>query len=136
MVRFSPAASVKPHACLPGRTRAPLPSRRHRAVSSTLRGLSLKFSTTRSKDGWPALGKTFLNWTSGNSENDVTPVNTVSNQGGTTNAFPGLMDDFRIYNHALSASEIGALVPEPSSVALLGLGLSILATRYRRRRSK
>ena len=77
-----------------------------------------------------------LKWTSGNSENNVTPVNMVSNQGGSTNAFPGLMDDFRVYNHALSASEIGALVPEPSSVALLGLGLSILATRYRRRRSK
>ena len=36
--------------------------------------------------------------------------------------FSGLIDDVRIYNHALSSEEIAAVVPEPTTLLLLGLG--------------
>jgi len=39
--------------------------------------------------------------------------------------FDGLIDDVRIYNHALSQSEIQQLIPEPGTVLLLGLGGAI-----------
>ena len=48
-------------------------------------------------------------------------------------AWDGLMDDFRVYDNALSNGEIAALaIPEPSSVMLLG-GFSLLALLRRRR---
>ena len=34
----------------------------------------------------------------------------------------GLIDDVRIYSHALTAEEVEALIPEPATLALLGLG--------------
>ncbi len=43
----------------------------------------------------------------------------------------GLLDDARIYNRALSAAEVAALVPEPSSLLLLLLG-SLALIRKRR----
>lgn len=36
--------------------------------------------------------------------------------------FAGKIDDVQIYNHALSQAEITALVPEPATLAMLGLG--------------
>ncbi|MFO1478202.1 MAG: LamG-like jellyroll fold domain-containing protein [Verrucomicrobiota bacterium] len=46
-------------------------------------------------------------------------------------AWNGLMDDLRIYNRALTDSEIAqlAIVPEPSSIALLTLGLLVVRAR-------
>lgn len=48
--------------------------------------------------------------------------------------YQGLMDDVRIYNHALSASEVRGLaaVPEPSSAALLCVGPAVLMRRRKR----
>lgn len=47
--------------------------------------------------------------------------------------FVGLIDDVLIYNEALSAAEIdSAVIPEPSSLALLGLGGMCLIKRRRR----
>ena len=40
------------------------------------------------------------------------------------NLFQGLINDFRIYNNALSASEVAMLVPEPMSLVLFGIGLA------------
>ena len=40
--------------------------------------------------------------------------------------FGGLIDDVRIYNHALSQAEIQEIIPEPGTVLLLGLGGIIL----------
>lgn len=40
--------------------------------------------------------------------------------GDPANLFPGLIDEVRVYNTALSGSEIAALVPEPSTL-LLGI---------------
>jgi len=36
--------------------------------------------------------------------------------------YDGSMEDFRIYNRALTAADVAALVPEPATLALLGLG--------------
>jgi len=36
--------------------------------------------------------------------------------------FNGLIDDVRVYDTALSAAEVGALVPEPATLMLVGLG--------------
>ena len=40
--------------------------------------------------------------------------------------FKGSLDDLRIYNNALSAEEVKALVPEPATVLILGLGALML----------
>lgn len=49
-----------------------------------------------------------------------------------TSPFNGTIDDVRIYDDALSPLEVAALVPEPSALALLGLGGLLLARRRRR----
>lgn len=48
--------------------------------------------------------------------------------------FSGLMDDIRVYNHALTSSEVQALaaVPEPTSCLVLAFGAVTLAMRRRR----
>lgn len=43
----------------------------------------------------------------------------------------GFLDDARIYDHALSAEEVAALVPEPSSLVLVLIGLLGLLQRRR-----
>lgn len=48
--------------------------------------------------------------------------------------YKGLIDDVRIYNNALTASEVQALyIPEPATIALFGLGIA--AFRNRRKNS-
>ena len=50
--------------------------------------------------------------------------------GGLSKTFHGAIDDVRIYNTALSQEEIAALIPEPVTIALLGLGgLALLRRR-------
>ena len=46
----------------------------------------------------------------------------TGNVAGSWRCFSGKMDDFRVYDNALSDSEITALIPEPTTIALLGLG--------------
>ncbi|HYE18563.1 MAG TPA: LamG domain-containing protein [Tepidisphaeraceae bacterium] len=67
--------------------------------------------------------------------------NTLSNavlfgsNGGQGNRVDGLIDDGRIYNEALDASAIAALVPEPGVVGLAAVaGLGALGRRRRRRK--
>lgn len=54
---------------------------------------------------------------------------------GPVDYFGGLIDDVRIYNHALSGTEVGdlytAFIPEPSTLALAGLGCLSLIRRKR-----
>jgi hypothetical protein len=37
-------------------------------------------------------------------------------------SFIGMIDDVMIFDHALSATEVAAIVPEPATMVLLGLG--------------
>ena len=45
-----------------------------------------------------------------------------STGSGSWDSFHGKMDDFRIYDNALTQAEVAALVPEPTTIILLGLG--------------
>ncbi|MCX5635111.1 MAG: PEP-CTERM sorting domain-containing protein [Planctomycetota bacterium] len=36
------------------------------------------------------------------------------------------LDDIRIYNQALNANEVAALVPEPTTILIVGLGALML----------
>jgi len=51
------------------------------------------------------------------------------NEGSDGENYQGLLDDLRTFDHALSAGEVQALVPEPSSLSLLLLGLLPFARR-------
>ena len=51
--------------------------------------------------------------------------------GGAANNYDGVIDELYIYDEAISASAVAALVPEPGSLALLGLG-GLMITRRRR----
>jgi hypothetical protein len=46
--------------------------------------------------------------------------------------FHGLIDDARVYNGALSDTEVAALVPEPASLSLIALGTLAIARRRTR----
>lgn len=50
---------------------------------------------------------------------------------GVFGVFDGLIDDVQIYNNALSASDVAALVPEPSMLSLAGVGIAAMARRRR-----
>jgi len=52
---------------------------------------------------------------------------------GQTRFFNGLIDDVRVYDRALTASDVAKLAPEPSSFLLLALGLLVGLSRRRRR---
>ena len=45
----------------------------------------------------------------------------------------GLLSEVRTYDHALTAEEVGGLVPEPSTLTLVALGCCSLLLRRRRR---
>ena len=87
-------------------------------------------------DGADAGSGSIDNWTTGSNCSDlVTAVNGVGQDGSGGRTFLGLMDDVRVYNHALGLPEIQELVPEPSTFGLTALGLLGLAglgRRYRR----
>jgi hypothetical protein len=60
-------------------------------------------------------------------------IGSDSKSGHSTRLYTGLIDDVRIYDEALSAARVAALVPEPATIALLGLGgLSLLRIRRKR----
>ncbi|ARN55839.1 LamG domain-containing protein [Sedimentisphaera salicampi] len=47
--------------------------------------------------------------------------------------YDGLMDDMRIYDHALSSSEVMQIVPEPVTLSLLSFGALALRSRKKNR---
>ena len=54
--------------------------------------------------------------------------------GRNTGFFNGFIDDSRFYDYALSQKEITELIPEPSTILMLGLGIPILAGFLRRKK--
>jgi len=78
------------------------------------------------------VGKSVLN--EDLSATDVTDNSAPFNLGGRddTGSFVGGMDNVGVWDRVLSASEVEALVPEPASVLLMGLGSVLLWSRRRR----
>ncbi len=62
------------------------------------------------------------------------PVMIGANNARGTAATPltGQLDDYRVYDHELTSGEVTALIPEPSSISLLGLALGVVLMRRRR----
>ena len=61
------------------------------------------------------------------------PVVLGGRHQGSLFSFDGMVDEVRIYDHALSAAEVQALfVPEPSSALMVMLGLTACLVRRRR----
>ncbi len=58
-------------------------------------------------------------------------IGAFERSGDVSKFYDGYIDDVRVYNEALDAAAIQAIVPEPATIALLGLGALLL----RRRRS-
>jgi len=46
----------------------------------------------------------------------------TQNTPAAWDSFKGKMDDVQIYDNALTEAEVNALIPEPATIALLGLG--------------
>lgn len=57
-----------------------------------------------------------------------------ANVSGGGVPFEGMMQEVSIYNHALSASEVGAATPEPGTITLLAASLSFLGAALVARR--
>jgi hypothetical protein len=63
----------------------------------------------------------------------ATPSTDSSNGEIAASNFDGVIDDVRLYNTALSESEVQAIpIPEPGSLGLVALGVSLLLVRGRR----
>src|SRR5262249_51531406 len=76
----------------------------------------------------------------GNVANNILTFFADDNSTRQSEASPGFVKHIRIWDNVLSAAQVAALggpkpvtVPEPSAVALLGLGGAGLAARMRRR---
>ena len=50
----------------------------------------------------------------------------IASRAGSSLYFNGLIDDVRIYDHALNEQEIAEIIPEPATLLLLGLGVVML----------
>lgn len=57
----------------------------------------------------------------------------VLNTGNGTRAYDGYADDLRLFNDVQTVSQMQAMIPEPSSFALLALGLTLVMARRLRR---
>lgn len=66
------------------------------------------------------------------------PIRLGNHDQFTNRALNGLLDDVRIYNHVLAASEVSALasVPEPGSFSCVCGALAAIAMKRRRHRSR
>lgn len=56
----------------------------------------------------------------------------IGKRGDNQRYFDGTIDEVRVHNEALSSAQVVALVPEPTSVALLGLAAAVMTCRRRR----
>ncbi len=73
-----------------------------------------------------SVGDGALDWT------NATVGRYTDGNNTTTRHFPGMIDDVRYYDEVLTGAQISALaIPEPSSLALLGLGCGFLMIRRR-----
>lgn len=118
-------------------------------VGTTVPSFNSVVSTTNVDSGWHLITLTLSEFnnesilyidgveesstTWAGSATEIDQFQLASELGNSGRAITTTLDDVRIYNNALSASEVAALVPEPSSTSLLGLGVASLLLRRKRR---
>ena len=110
-------------------------------------GTTVSHASVADLSGWHHWAVTFDSTAASDNVNlyiDGNPVDSKDYTGVATgnadafhvispNGIGNLVDDFRFYNDALSASEVEALVPEPSTVIMLGALLAVSALLWRRK---
>ncbi|MCD6393140.1 MAG: LamG domain-containing protein [Planctomycetes bacterium] len=63
-------------------------------------------------------------------------IGAFESSGAVSKYYTGLIDEVRVYDEALGAADIRALVPEPATIALLLTGGGLLIRRRRRQEDK
>ena len=93
-------------------------------------------TVTKTGSVWNYYYNGFLNYTKNNGSPAVTFDKNfyyLFNSGGYQYELNGQVSDLVIYDRALTSSEVAQLVPEPSALSLLAIGLGGLAMMRRRR---
>ena len=89
---------------------------------------------TRRLTGGPSYGPSESSWI-GKATSNGNNLRFGTDDQLPSRTFNGLLDDIRIYDHELSASEVAALVPEPTSYLLTLVGIGMVLAARRRRKS-
>ena len=89
---------------------------------------------TRALTGGPGYGAPESSWI-GKATSNGNNLRFGTDDELSSRTFNGLLDDIRIFDHELSASEVAALVPEPTSYLLTVVGIGMVLAARRRRKS-
>ncbi len=76
-----------------------------------------------------------INFSASSTPTTLSDASTLASTGGVFEYLNGTLDDVRIYNERLDGTQVAALVPEPSTTALIAVGV-VCALKRRRGANK